>query len=417
MFEPPYLSQTPNMVVHKMKMGFIPIVTFMCFLAPLQQAHAPSATIADLSFKNMDFAMELYRKISSFHDKNIFFSPLSISTSFAALLMASDGVTRDEMLRGLNLEQLEQADQPELIPKLFQLLNENITQNGSLKLDQGMALFMAPQFEVQNMFEDQIKEFFSADIKSVNFGDTKGAIRFINEYVKHRTHDKVTEMISSLDSATKLMLINTIFFQGAWQMPFNPNFTESAPFYIDNYSVVQVPMMFMEDKFYMMEDISLGAKGLKLPYQEGVSMLILLPKKGVDYTVIDEEITAEKFLSCIKKLQKIKLEVHIPKFKMEQSYSLHNLLPEMGMASVFSNSANLTKLSKSGRLKVSEVLHKAVIEVDETGTTAAAATTIGITPFSLPRTFTVNKPFFFFIYHEDTNCVLFMGRVIDPTKN
>lgn len=202
------------MVVHKMKMGFIPIVTFMCFLAPLQQAHAPSATIADLSFKNMDFAMELYRKISSFHDKNIFFSPLSISTSFAALLMASDGVTRDEMLRGLNLEQLEQADQPELIPKLFQLLNENITQNGSLKLDQGMALFMAPQFEVQNMFEDQIKEFFSADIKSVNFGDTKGAIRFINEYVKHRTHDKVTEMISSLDSATKLMLINTIFFQG-----------------------------------------------------------------------------------------------------------------------------------------------------------------------------------------------------------
>lgn len=88
-------------------------------------------------------------------------------------------------------------------------------------------------------------------------------------------------------------------------MPFNPNFTESAPFYIDNYSVVQVPMMFMEDKFYMMEDISLGAKGLKLPYQEGVSMLILLPKKGVDYTVIDEEITAEKFLSWIKKLQKM----------------------------------------------------------------------------------------------------------------
>lgn len=197
-----------------MKMGFIPIVTLMCCLAPLQQAHAPNATIADLSFKNMDFAMELYRKISSFHDKNIFFSPLSISTSFAALLMASDGVTRDEMLRGLNLEQLEQADQPELIPKLFQLLNENITQNGSLKLDQGMALFMAPQFEVQNMFEDQIKEFFSADIKSIDFGNTKGAIRLINEYVKHRTHDKVTEMISSLDSATKLMLINTIFFQG-----------------------------------------------------------------------------------------------------------------------------------------------------------------------------------------------------------
>lgn len=113
----------------------------------------------------------------------------------------------------------------------------------------------------------------------------------------------------------------------------------------------------------------------------------------------------------------------------------------MGMASVFDDSANLSKLSKDQGIKVSEVsdyfcqtvpysqlgcltfsislkvLHKAVIEVDETGTTAAAATTIGITPFSLPRTFTVNRPFFFFIYHEQTNCMLFMGRVIDPTKN
>lgn len=143
-----------------------------------------------------------------------------------------------------------------------------------------------------------------------------------------------------------------------------------------------------------------------------------------------------------------KLEVNLPKFKMEQSYSLHNLLPDMGMASVFSNSANLTKLSKDEGLKVSEVsfqcrhsikehihipsstgnsylffslklqvLHKAVIDVDETGTTAAAVTTIGITPYSLPRTFYVNRPFFFFIYHEDTNCMLFMGRMIDPTKN
>lgn len=143
-----------------------------------------------------------------------------------------------------------------------------------------------------------------------------------------------------------------------------------------------------------------------------------------------------------------KLEVIMPKFKMEQSYSLHKLLPEMGMETIFSNLANLTKLSHNEGLKVSEVsfqfnhtvkthlyspaiadnyilpfteksqvLHKAAIEVDEMGTTAAAATTTGITPFSLPRTFMVNRPFFFFIYHEDTNCMLFMGRVIDPTKN
>lgn len=186
----------------------------MCFLAPVQQAHMPGATISDLSFKNMDFAMNLYRKISSYHDKNIFFSPLSISTSFAALLMASDGVTHQEILKGLNLEQLERADQPQLIPTLFKLLLENITQNGSLKLDHGMALFTRQQFVVEKTFEDQIKTFFDADIKSVDFANTTESINFINEYIKQKTQNKVTDMISSLDALTQVMLIDTIFFQG-----------------------------------------------------------------------------------------------------------------------------------------------------------------------------------------------------------
>ncbi|KAM7375836.1 hypothetical protein PAMP_005603 [Pampus punctatissimus] len=402
-------------MVYKMKMGFILILTYMCFLAPVHQAQPQSATISDLSFKNMDFAMNLYRKISTYHDKNIFFSPLSISTIFAALLMASDGVTREEILKGLNLEQLDRADQPELIPQLFQFLHDNITQNGLLKLDQNMAAFVSQLFDVEKTFEDQIKTFFHADIKNINFADTKHSISLINEFIKNKTENKVTEMISTLDALTQLMLVNTIFFQGGWEMPFNSNFTENAAFYISNYNVVQVPTMFQDDKFETMEDATVGASALKLSYKGGVSMLILLPFKNVDYTVVDDEITAEKFLSWIKKLRKMKLEVHMPKFKMEQSYSLHDILPSMGFASIFSDSANLTRLSKEKGLKVSEVLHKAVVEVDETGTTAAAATIGGITPYSLPRTFIINRPFFFFIYHEDTNCLLFMGRVIDPT--
>lgn len=87
----------------------------------------------------------------------------------------------------------------------------------------------------------------------------------------------------------------TISSTGAWEMPFNSNLTQNAPFYIDNYSVVEVPMMYIDDKFYMAQDQQLGAELLKLPYREGVSMLIVLPNKGVDYTVIDDEITASRF--------------------------------------------------------------------------------------------------------------------------
>lgn len=87
-------------------------------------------------------------------------------------------------------------------------------------------------------------------------------------------------------------------------MPFNPNFTQRAPFYIDNYNIVQVEMMVKEAKFHVLEDFTLGANVLKLPYQEGVSMLIMLPRKGMDYTAIEDEITAEKFLSWVKRMQK-----------------------------------------------------------------------------------------------------------------
>ncbi|XP_017270161.1 serine protease inhibitor 2.1 [Kryptolebias marmoratus] len=399
-------------------MAFIFILTCLCFLAPTHQTSHPNVTISDLSYKNIDFAINLYRKIAGSSDKNIFFSPLSISRSFAALLMGAGGVTREEILKGLNLEQLDVDDQPELIPGLFQLLHEDIVQNGSLELDQSMALFIQQQFEVERTFLDRMKRFFHADIKTVDFADSEESISFINEYIKQKTRDKIPEMISTLDETTQLMLINSIFFQGAWEKPFNPNLTESSPFYIDNYNIVQVPMMFKEEtKFYTGEDAPLGARVLKLPYQEGVSMLVLLPNKGVDYTVIDEEINAEKFFSWVKQLYKTNLEVRMPKFKMERAYSLHNLLPDMGIASLFSSSVNLTGLSKDKGLVVSEVLHKAVIDVDETGTTAAAATTVGIIPYSLPRMFIVNRPFFFFIYHEDTNSLLFMGRVIDPTKS
>lgn len=186
----------------------------MCVLAPALHAHLPSATISDLSIKNIDFAMNLYRKISSFHDKNIFFSPLSVSTSFAAVLMAADGDTYEEILNGLNLHQLERADEPELLPKLFQLLNENITQNGSLKVHQAMAIFMQAEFQVEETFNDQMKEFFNADIKNVDFSDAERTVDFINGYIKQKTHENITEVISTLDPMMQLMLINTIFFQG-----------------------------------------------------------------------------------------------------------------------------------------------------------------------------------------------------------
>ncbi|XP_041947307.1 protein Z-dependent protease inhibitor isoform X2 [Alosa sapidissima] len=336
------------------------LVVWTVLLTPcLLVQEEPSPNITHLTFKNMDFAMNLYRKISSYHDNNIFFSPLCLSTVFTSLSLGARGSTRDQILKGLNLDLLEHQGTSSLIPELFQHLQRNITQDNALMFHQSTALFVGQDFEIEMAFSEQIKKFFGADINNVDFADPKVSMATINEYVRKQTGNKVKEMVSSIEPFTKLMLINTIFFK---------------------------------------------------------AMLIVLPDTDTDYTEVDEEITAARFIHWTQNLKKTKLEIHLPKFKMEQSYTVQKILPELGITNIFQDTANLTGLSKSPGLKVSEVLHKAVIEVDEIGTTAAAATTVGITAFSLPHTFIINRPFFFFIYHESTNSLLFMGRVIDPSK-
>ncbi|XP_063058964.1 protein Z-dependent protease inhibitor [Engraulis encrasicolus] len=402
-----------------MRVEFFLLMWSVLCLSPClstQDGLSPNVTVSDLTFKNMDFAMDLYRKISGYHDNNIFFSPLCLSTVFTALSLGARGATRDQILKGLNLHLLQQPGNNRIIPELFQQLQRNITQDNALKFQQSMGLFVGHKFVVENEFINHIQGFFGADINTVDFRDAEGSLAAVNEYVMKKTDNKVKQMVSSIEPLTQLMLVDTIFFKGAWELPFNPNNTEKDRFYIDKYNIIQVPMMFKEDEFYNTHDKELKVKVLRLPYVGGSAMLIILPNADVDYTEVDEEITATRFLKWIKALRETKLEVRLPKFKMGQSYAMQKILPSLGITDVFGDNANLTGLSKAPGLQVSEVLHKAVIEVDERGTVAAAATTVGITAYSLPTQFIVNRPFFFLIYHESTNSLMFMGRVIDPSK-
>ncbi|KPP74333.1 protein Z-dependent protease inhibitor-like [Scleropages formosus] len=399
-----------------MKTTFILLLIWAALLTPFGGTQEASPNVTELSTKNIDFAMDLYRLIASHHDDNIFFSPLCMSTAFSVLAMGARSSTREQILKGLRLDVLDRDERPELLAKLFRELQSNITQDGGLQLNQGTALFVRLQFEVSKAFSDQMQEYFNADILNVDFANSKTSKATINDYIKHKTGDKVTDMISKIDPYTQLILVNTIFFQGNWELPFIAKSTTKQRFYVDKYNIVQVPMMYNDNSFYVARDANLKMRLLKLPYLGGAAMLIVLPEKTEDYTAIDDHINAEVFQGWLKQLKKTRMEVNLPRFKMEQSYEMHKILPDLGISDVFTNSANLSGISTEFGLKVSEVLHKAVIEVDETGTTAAAATTTGIVAKSMPLRFVVDRPFFFFIYHEVTNTILFMGRVIDPTK-
>lgn len=184
------------------------------FLCVLKSQEPKTPDVTDLAFRNIDFAMNLYRKISSFHDKNVFFSPVSVSTSFATLLLAAKGSTRSEILKGLNLDSLDGGGDALLVPRLFEQLQKNISQDRNLQMEQGTALFVDERFQVESLFSDQIKTFFGADVNNVDFSKAELSKSIVNEYVSRKTGNKVNEMVTSIEPLTKMMLLNTIFYQG-----------------------------------------------------------------------------------------------------------------------------------------------------------------------------------------------------------
>ncbi|KAJ8349092.1 hypothetical protein SKAU_G00276810 [Synaphobranchus kaupii] len=395
-----------------MKTALVFLLVLGSLLPIIIQAQDLSSDVSELATKNTDFAMSLYREIASTSDDNIIFSPLYVSSALAALSTGAQGVTREKILQGLGVAPLEQEGQPERIPELFQKLQWEVTKNEALQLNQATALFIRQQLEVETAFSDLIMKHFGADVSKVDFANTQASKASINDYVKSKTGDKVREVVGTLDPQAMLMLISSIFFQGNWVIPFSTTSTQEERFFVNKYNIVQVPMMFSNDKYYLAYDPTLKLGVLKLPYQGGVAMLVLLPDKDVDYTSIDEALTGERFLSWIKKLKKTNLEVQLPRFSLERSYAMKSVLPDLGISNVF-ESADLSGVSKEPNLKLSEMMHKAMIEVKETAT---AAPETQFSTGSVPPRLTINRPFLFVIYHEATNSPLFMGRVIDPTK-
>lgn len=182
------------------------LVYLSCFLCTIKTQESKTPDVTDLSFRNIDFAMNLYHRIARHHDNNIIFSPLGVSASFATLLLAAGGSTRAQIARGLNLASL---DDDEVIPQLFQHLLRNIS-----LIQQNTALFVDDKFQLKQVFSHQVKRFFDGDVIGVEFGKTDVSRDVINDYISKKTGGKVREMVKSVEPLTRMMLINTIFFRG-----------------------------------------------------------------------------------------------------------------------------------------------------------------------------------------------------------
>ncbi|XP_001376191.2 leukocyte elastase inhibitor [Monodelphis domestica] len=378
-----------------------------------------------LTVANIHFAIDLFKKMSEIHaTENIFISPLSISTALAMVLVGARGNTAAQLSKTFHFDEVDE------VHSRFQNLNTSINKHGAcyiLKL--ANRLFGEKTYNFLPEFLDSTRKFYGAELATADFQHaSEDARQEINKWVKEQTEGKIPELLASgmVDNLTKLVLVNAIYFKGNWEYKFDETFTTDAPFRLNKREKKTVKMMYLKKKlpFGYIEDLK--CRVLELPYKgKELSMTILLPDDIEDDSTglekIEKHLSMEKFTEWTnpKNMSTIDVHVRLPRFKMENSYNLDSDLAQMGLDDLFNRSkADLSGMSGTKDLFISKIVHKAVVEVNEEGTEAAAATA-GIATFAMlmpEEEFTVDHPFIFIINNKSNGNIIFMGKCSVPTS-
>ncbi|XP_038192902.1 serine protease inhibitor A3N-like [Arvicola amphibius] len=377
-----------------------------------------SLTLASI---NTDFAFSLYKELVLKNpDENIVFSPLSISAALAVLSLGASNNTLQEILEGLkfSLTETPEADIHRGFGQLLLMLSQP---NEELQISIGSTMFVEKRLQILAEFKEKARALYQAEASSVDFQQPHEATKLINDYVRNQTQGKIKQLISDLDESILMVLVNYIYFKGKWMTPFNPDSTFESDFYLDNKTTVKVPMMkrnFLSTPYFRDEELSCTVVELK--YTGNASALFILPDEGrmqqVEASLQPE--TLRKWRDSL--MPSLIDELYVPKFSISTDYSLEGILQQLGIKEIFSTQADLSGITGAKDLSVSRVVHKAVLDVTETGTEAAAATGMRLMGSALilePLEVHFNRPFLMTISDTETQTSLFMAKVTNPNEN
>ncbi len=370
---------------------------------------------------NTAFALDLHQRE---HDQpgNLFFSPYSISTALAMTWAGARGRTEQEIARVLHFT-LPQAD----LSRAFGALAERFAQIEKQKhvsLSIANSLWCQRDYPFLKAFLDLNRTYFQAETRSVDFAHHSEAARGeINRWIEHKTQDRIRELLApdQVMPATALVLCNAVYFRGKWVTQFDPKATATNVFFPRPGQRVAVPMMSGKMKLRSQApgDLTLFV----LPYTgKDLSMVILLPEAVDGLSALEQRLNAKvltSWLAALDQAHESEAIVVLPKFKLNCRLNLKDDLAAMGMASAFKPGADFSGMTPAEKLWISEVVHQALVDVNEEGTEAAAATTVVVTRSvneSHAPVFRVDHPFLFLIRERQTGSILFLGRVVDPTK-
>lgn len=364
-----------------------------------------------------DFGIESFQWLNDAEaeNKNLLISPFSVVQALSMVWNGAEGTTKEQMSDVLNISS---AIEQQYNSEQKSLRNSLLGADDLVMVDIANSIWYRETDVVLDDFVNINQEFYNAEVSGLDFSKGEHAKAIINSWVNDKTRGKIPEIVDEVSDDHYMFLINAVYFLGDWAYAFDSEKTVEENFSAENGETVKADMMRTKAGFkhFLNNDVEM----VELPYGNGhYNMLLMLPADN-DVTSFIDGLDDSKLTGWIDEMITRDVQVVIPKFKFETSLKLNDMLIDMGMPLLFGGSANLSGINGRGGISVSRVKHKTFIEVDEKGTEAAAVASveIGYTSSGTGQqvhSIRFDRPFVFAIREQDTNTILFLGKIADPT--
>ncbi|KAM5292100.1 serpin I2 [Ctenodactylus gundi] len=370
-----------------------------------------------LAQKNVEFAVDLYRAICLSHEDNVVFSPLGTTLVLAMVQLGAKGKAEQQIRRTLKLQETSAGEFSEL-KSFFSAISEK---KQEFTFNLANALYLQEGFTVKEQYLHGNTAFFQSAVELVDFQDAKACAKTMSTWVESRTDGKIKNMFSEEDFGplTRLVLVNAIYFKADWKQKFQKEDTQMMNFTKKDGSAVKVPMMkaLLRTKYGYFSESSVSYQVLELPYKgDDLSLIIALPAEGVKMEEMEKLLTAHHIMKWFSEMQEEEVEISLPRLNIEQKLNVKEALYSLNITEIFSGGCDLSGITDSSDVYISQVMQKVFLEINEDGGEATTSTGIHIPVImSLTQTqFTANHPFLFIMKNNPTGSILFMGKVTNP---
>ncbi|XP_022278201.1 uteroferrin-associated basic protein 2-like [Canis lupus baileyi] len=367
---------------------------------------------------NKAFAHKLFKTLLMEHPrKNIIFSPLSISASFAMLSLGTRSTTLTNLLEGLgfDLKVIKVWDVHHGFQSVIQMLKQ-LNRAGHL-MHRDM-LFIDSNRKINSPFLWDTQAMYDVRARMIDFRDVVKTKKQINHFVAEKTHKRTKELITSLNPHTFLFLVDYVFFKGTWEMAFHSNLMHKEDFFVDKHTTVPVDMIWKTGQMIYSRSEELFATMVKIPFVGNMSIVLVLPDVGQPDSAVKEIVVQRATLLQSSNMRWV--HIIMPKFKISSKIDLKKILPKMGISNVFTTGANFSGITKEDFPTIFEAMHEATMEVSKEGKMDTSKdmdsrNTIACHTYTAtPLVVKFNRPFFLFVEDWMTQRAILMGKVFNP---